>query len=119
MEVLLGAGPHLFSDYCHLSFVVDLPFISSVLFQSGPGSQIAITIHSCDKAVLLDFIEAARLEYKEAAISRVNVHVTDGYANWGRVVPKTRRSFSTLILPDGIKETLLADIQEFLDNEKW
>jgi chaperone BCS1 len=91
-------------------------FASLYSFQD---SQITIRFHSCDKSVLLDFIEAARLKYNEAAISRVNVHLTDGYANWGRVVPKSRRSFSTLILPDGIKETLLADIQEFTDNEQW
>ncbi|KAJ7908697.1 P-loop containing nucleoside triphosphate hydrolase protein, partial [Mycena leptocephala] len=83
------------------------------------GSQISILIHSCDKSVLLDFIEAARLQYREASISRVNVHLTDGYENWGRVISKSRRSFSTLILPDGIKETLLSDIKEFLDSEEW
>ncbi|KAJ7670731.1 P-loop containing nucleoside triphosphate hydrolase protein [Mycena polygramma] len=76
-------------------------------------------IHSCDKSVLLDFIEAARLHYREASISRVNVHLTDGYAHWRRVVSKSRRSFSTLVLPDGIKETLLSDIREFLNNEEW
>ncbi|KAJ7859362.1 hypothetical protein B0H14DRAFT_2351166 [Mycena olivaceomarginata] len=93
--------------------------ISFASLYSCQDSQITIRFHSCDKSVLLDFIEGARLKYNEAAISRVNVHLTDGYANWGRVVPKSRRSFSTLILPDGIKETLVADIQEFTDNEQW
>ncbi|KAF7348721.1 p-loop containing nucleoside triphosphate hydrolase protein [Mycena venus] len=95
-------------------------WVQANLYSGGPsGPQIAILIHSCDKTVLLDFIEAARLQYKEASISRVNVHLTTGHANWGRMVSKNRRSFSTLILPDGIKETLLADMKEFLENEEW
>ncbi|KAF8217469.1 P-loop containing nucleoside triphosphate hydrolase protein [Mycena galopus ATCC 62051] len=83
------------------------------------GAQISLLFHSCDKSVLLEFIEAARLQYADASMSRVNVHLTDGYGHWGRVVSKTRRSFATLVLPDGIKETLLADMKEFLDNEQW
>ncbi|KAF8217476.1 P-loop containing nucleoside triphosphate hydrolase protein [Mycena galopus ATCC 62051] len=82
-------------------------------------TQISILFHSCDKSVLFDFIEAARLQYEKASMSRVNVHVTDEYGNWGRVVSKSRRSFSTLVLQDGIKETLLADMRDFLDNERW
>ncbi|KAJ6529327.1 P-loop containing nucleoside triphosphate hydrolase protein [Mycena capillaripes] len=83
------------------------------------NSSMSVLIHSCDKTVLLDFIEAARLHYKEASVSRVNVHLTDGYAHWGRVVSKNRRAFSTLVLPDGIKESLLSDLKEFLANEEW
>ena len=32
---------------------------------------------------------------------------------------KSRRSLSTLILRDDIKENLLADLREFLDSEEW
>jgi chaperone BCS1 len=76
-------------------------------------------LHSCDKAVLGQFIEAARQHYTNASISRVTVHLTDNYGSWARAVTKNRRAFSTLILPSGIKELLLADAKEFLASEEW
>jgi hypothetical protein len=35
------------------------------------------------------------------------------------VVTKSRRALSTLVLPVDIKETILADAQEFLVSGKW
>jgi chaperone BCS1 len=83
------------------------------------GGSINIMLHSCDKSVLGQFIEAARVHYTNASISRVTVHLTDNYGSWARAVTKNRRAFSTLILPNGIKELLLADAKEFLASEEW
>ncbi|KAJ7351438.1 P-loop containing nucleoside triphosphate hydrolase protein [Mycena albidolilacea] len=83
------------------------------------GGSINVMLHSCDKAVLGQFIEAARQHYTNASISRVTVHLTDNYGSWARAVTKNRRAFSTLILPSGIKELLLADAKEFLASEEW
>ncbi|KAF7332904.1 p-loop containing nucleoside triphosphate hydrolase protein [Mycena venus] len=83
------------------------------------GGSINIMLHSCDKAVLSQFIEAARQHYTNASISRVTVHLTDNYGSWARAVTKNRRAFSTLILPNGIKELILADAKEFLASEEW
>ncbi|KAJ7743560.1 hypothetical protein B0H16DRAFT_1322598, partial [Mycena metata] len=68
--------------------------------------------------VLGQFIEAARVHYTNASISRVTVHLTDNYGSWARAVTKNRRAFSTLILPGGIKEFILAEAQEFLASEE-
>ncbi|KAJ7747503.1 hypothetical protein B0H16DRAFT_1461992 [Mycena metata] len=59
------------------------------------GDSINILLHSCDKAVLGQFSEAAR------------------------AVTKNRPAFSTLILPGGITELILADAREFLASEEW
>ncbi|KAJ7263450.1 P-loop containing nucleoside triphosphate hydrolase protein [Mycena rebaudengoi] len=83
------------------------------------GGSINILLHSCDRSVLGQFIEAARVHYTHASISRVTVHLTDNYGSWARAVTKNRRAFSTLILPNGIKELLLADAKEFLESEEW
>ncbi|KAJ7747539.1 P-loop containing nucleoside triphosphate hydrolase protein [Mycena metata] len=83
------------------------------------GGSINILLHSCDKAVLGQFIEAARVHYTNASISRVTVHLTDNYGSWVRAVTKNRRAFSTLILPGGIKELILADARDFLASEEW
>ncbi|KAJ7075288.1 P-loop containing nucleoside triphosphate hydrolase protein [Mycena belliarum] len=83
------------------------------------GGSINVLLHSCEKAVLSEFIEAARVHYTHASISRVTVHLTDNYGSWARAVTKNRRAFATLILPAGVKELLLADAQEFLASEEW
>nr|GAT44320.1 P-loop containing nucleoside triphosphate hydrolase protein [Mycena chlorophos] len=83
------------------------------------GGSINITLHSTDRSLLTQFIEAARVHYTNASISRVTVHLTDNYGSWARAVTKNRRAFSTLILPTGVKETLLADAKEFLASEEW
>ncbi|KAK6966527.1 p-loop containing nucleoside triphosphate hydrolase protein [Favolaschia claudopus] len=83
------------------------------------GGSINILLHSCDKSILTQFIEAARVHYTTASISRVTVHLTDNYGSWARAVTKNRRAFSTLILPGGVKETILEDAREFLSSEEW
>ncbi|KAJ7624490.1 P-loop containing nucleoside triphosphate hydrolase protein [Roridomyces roridus] len=83
------------------------------------GGSINVMLHSTDRKVLDEFIEAARVHYTHASISRVTVHLTDNYGSWARAVTKNRRAFSTLILPGGIKETLLEDAREFLASEEW
>ncbi|KAJ7064329.1 P-loop containing nucleoside triphosphate hydrolase protein [Mycena amicta] len=91
-------------------------WVQANLLASGP--QITILIHTSNKSAIFEFIEAARANYAEASMTRVNVHLTN-FGNWGRTVTKNRRSYATLILPDGVKESLLSDVKEFLDNEDW
>ncbi|KAJ6452454.1 hypothetical protein C8R45DRAFT_641317 [Mycena sanguinolenta] len=83
------------------------------------GSSITLTLHSSDKEILADLIECARQKYLETGTSRVTVHLTSSDGSWGKTVIKARRPLSTLILPANIKETILADAQEFLVTEKW
>ncbi|KAJ7199026.1 P-loop containing nucleoside triphosphate hydrolase protein [Mycena pura] len=83
------------------------------------GGSINVMLHSCNRDVLGEFIEAAREHYTQASISRVTVHLTDNYGSWARAVTKNRRAFSTLILPSGVKELILADAKEFLASEEW
>ncbi|KAJ7743574.1 hypothetical protein B0H16DRAFT_1322628, partial [Mycena metata] len=69
--------------------------------------------------VLGQFIEAAHVHYTNASISHVTVHLTDNYGSWAHAVTKNQCAFSTLILPGGIKELILADAWEFLASEEW
>ncbi|KAJ7747478.1 hypothetical protein B0H16DRAFT_1850644 [Mycena metata] len=48
------------------------------------GGSINILLHSCDKAVLGQFIEATRVHYTNAPISRATVLLTDNYGSWAR-----------------------------------
>lgn len=82
------------------------------------GGMITITLYSSHKAVLDELIDEARIHYLQASVSQVTLHMTDGYS-WTKTMTKARRSLSTLILRNGIKENLLADVREFLDSEEW
>ncbi|KAJ7431385.1 hypothetical protein FB451DRAFT_1421624 [Mycena latifolia] len=48
------------------------------------GGSINIMLHSSDKAVLAQLIEATRLHYTHASISRVTIHTTDNYGSRSR-----------------------------------
>lgn len=95
-------------------------------------------LHNSKRSVLQEFVLAAREIYVKSTVSKVEVYFGDkigpvflsevihsenqnliqsGTSSW--VMTKTRRSFSTLILPEGAKEALLADAREFLDSEDW
>ncbi|KAF7369609.1 p-loop containing nucleoside triphosphate hydrolase protein [Mycena venus] len=83
------------------------------------GGSITVTLHSSDREVLADLINSAKQKYLEHGTSRVTVHLTDKFGSWAKAVTKSRRAFSTLVLPADIKEMILADAQEFLASEKW
>ncbi|KAJ7859819.1 P-loop containing nucleoside triphosphate hydrolase protein [Mycena olivaceomarginata] len=83
------------------------------------GGSITVTLHSSDREVLSDLINSAKERYLEQGTSRVTVHLTDKFGAWAKVVTKSRRALSTLVLPADIKETILADAQEFLVSGKW
>lgn len=77
------------------------------------------SLHTSNKSILSEFIEDAHAQYTTNSTSRITVHMTSKYGDWGKVVTKSRRSLSTLVLPDGVKESLLNDMMEFLEAEQW
>ncbi|KAF9267807.1 P-loop containing nucleoside triphosphate hydrolase protein [Marasmius fiardii PR-910] len=88
------------------------------------GGSIFITIYSLDITVLSDFVEAARSSYLEVSKPDVIVHTSDmphfnPNFNWSNVKRKVRRSLSSIILPEGVIESILKDAQEFLKMEDW
>lgn len=47
------------------------------------------------------------------------MHGPSGHVQWGNVKSKTRRERSTLALEPGVWESLIEDVQEFLNIEGW
>ncbi|KAJ6449374.1 P-loop containing nucleoside triphosphate hydrolase protein [Mycena sanguinolenta] len=86
---------------------------------TATGGSITITLHSSDKAVLADLIETAKRLYLQKGVSTVSVHLTDNRGEWAKTITKSRRALSTLILPTGIRETIVADARQFLESEEW
>ncbi|KAG6852907.1 hypothetical protein C0991_008250 [Blastosporella zonata] len=87
-------------------------------------STIFITIYTLNMNVLYNFVEETRVRYKEVSRPNVTVHMADmptygpGFV-WSNVKHKARRPVSSIILNEGIVESLIKDAQEFIDTEQW
>ncbi len=94
------------------------------------------------RSLITELILAAKQEYSKFTVSRVTIHLSTPvrclsffivqspwkshlglfhyHSTAGRtILPKSRRSLKSLILPPGVKEMLLEDIQKFLTSEDW
>jgi len=91
--------------------------------------------------ILYNFVEATRVRYKEVSRPNVTVHMADmvgadylyhaflrsrrsqptygpGFV-WSNVKHKARRPLSSIILMEGVVDSLVKDAQEFIDTEEW
>ncbi|KAJ8072426.1 hypothetical protein PM082_015985 [Marasmius tenuissimus] len=89
-----------------------------------PGGTIFITIYSLRMNALYDFVESARRSYLDTSKPDVIIHTADtphynpGFT-WTNVKRKMRRPLSSIILQEGVVQSLVKDAQEFLDTEDW
>ncbi|KAG6889201.1 hypothetical protein C0995_002661 [Termitomyces sp. Mi166 len=90
-------------------------------------STIYISIYTLDMNVLYKFVEETRVRYKEVSRPNVVVHMADmvlmptygpGFV-WSNVKHKARRPLSSIILNEGVVESLVKDAKEFIDTEDW
>ncbi|KAK7050933.1 hypothetical protein VNI00_005045 [Paramarasmius palmivorus] len=88
------------------------------------GGTIFVTIYSLNIGVLSEFVEEARRSYLEVSKPDVIIHMADtphynpGFT-WTNVKRKVRRPLSSIILQEGVIQSLVQDAQEFLDTEDW
>ncbi|KAF8060207.1 P-loop containing nucleoside triphosphate hydrolase protein, partial [Lyophyllum atratum] len=82
-------------------------------------STIAISIYTLDTAVLPIFVEEARARYKKFNCCDVVIHTADVDLGWSGTKHKARRPLSSIVLTDGVVESLVQDAQEFLSTEEW
>ncbi|TFK66856.1 P-loop containing nucleoside triphosphate hydrolase protein [Pluteus cervinus] len=82
-------------------------------------------IYTLDMSVLASLVEEARLLYHEVNRPHVTVHMTDGRISytsdteWTNVKHKIRRTLSSVVLQEGMVESLLEDAHKFLESEAW
>ncbi|KAF8239161.1 P-loop containing nucleoside triphosphate hydrolase protein [Tricholoma matsutake] len=84
---------------------------------------IYVTIYTLDMSVLSTLVEEARKRYIEVSKPHVTVYIADaptyiGFV-WNNVKRKARRPLSSIILLDGVIESLVKDAQEFIAAEDW
>lgn len=74
-------------------------------------------------SVLTTLVEEARLRYVEVTRPNVTIHLSqsNGHAGagWGQIKTKLRRPLSSIILEQGVIESLIEDAGEFLNSENW
>ncbi|RDB27534.1 putative mitochondrial chaperone BCS1-A [Hypsizygus marmoreus] len=93
---------------------------------SGPKTfaTMIISIYTLDMNVLSSLIAEARARYQETSRPNVTVHIADtptygpGFI-WSNVKYKARRPLSSIVLMEGVLESLVEDAQEFLNTEDW
>lgn len=83
------------------------------------GGKITVVMHHGNRIALGELVEAARLNWREAARNHVMIHLADSHGSWDRMIKKSRRSLDSVILPEGIKEMLLSDAYKFRQGEQW
>jgi len=83
---------------------------------------LSVTIYTLDMSVLSLLVEEARLRYIEASKPHVTVYSADG-PSYGQlftsVKQKPRRPLDTLILEDGVVDSLIKDVVDFIKMEQW
>ncbi|RDB18320.1 Mitochondrial chaperone BCS1 [Hypsizygus marmoreus] len=93
---------------------------------AGPRTlaTMIISIYTLDMNVLSSLVAEARTRYQETSRPNVTVHMADmpsygpGFV-WSSVKHKARRPLSSIILMEGVLESLVKDAQEFIDTEDW
>lgn len=94
----------------------------SMGFQPGmASSSLLLTIYTLDIEALSNLVEEARLKYIEGRRPHVIVHSIDLTLGntWNVVKRKNRRPLESIILPKGFLNTLVQDVKDFLQTEKW
>ncbi|KAJ3851015.1 P-loop containing nucleoside triphosphate hydrolase protein [Lentinula lateritia] len=98
------------------------PFIPRHPQSSGLES-IFITVYTLDMSVLSAIVEEARQRYVEVTRPDVIIHLADmlhlHHTAWGSVKRQLRRPFNSVILQEGVLDSLRQDAKEFMETESW
>ncbi|KAK7464358.1 hypothetical protein VKT23_006525 [Stygiomarasmius scandens] len=93
-------------------------------FGAGSAGKIYVTLYTLDFSVLSQLVEEARQRYVEVSRPDVIIHMADTphYTptfTWTNVKRKVRRSLSSIVLEEGVIESLVQDAKEFIETEEW
>ncbi|KLO10871.1 P-loop containing nucleoside triphosphate hydrolase protein [Schizopora paradoxa] len=81
--------------------------------------RLTITMFTRKLSKFDELLLEAKRAFKDDAEGRINIFVADTYNDWSLAGSRPKRPLSSVVLDKGIKERLLADAKEFMDNEKW
>ncbi|KAJ3724215.1 P-loop containing nucleoside triphosphate hydrolase protein [Lentinula guzmanii] len=87
-----------------------------------PGlSTMFVTVYTLDMSVMSAIVEEARKRYVEVSKPDVIIHMASNHhgGTWDRAKRQRRRPFNSIILQEGVLDSLLQDTKEFFKTESW
>ncbi|TFK65882.1 P-loop containing nucleoside triphosphate hydrolase protein [Pluteus cervinus] len=91
---------------------------------SGPSASIYMTIYTWNMKAFSLLLAEARRRYIDTSRPHVNIHTLEmpGFSpgmTWTSVKRKPRRPLSSIVLEEGVIESILQDARDFIDTEDW
>ncbi|MBW0524540.1 hypothetical protein O181_064255 [Austropuccinia psidii MF-1] len=85
-----------------------------------PWETLLLTTLSRDRHLLVDLLKEAKALSMKIEEGRIVIYTSMGGAEWRPFgQPRAKRPIASVILDQGIKETLLTDIKEFMGRARW
>ncbi|KAF8624295.1 hypothetical protein AX15_005928 [Amanita polypyramis BW_CC] len=83
--------------------------------------QLNLSLYTLNLEVLSRLVDEAHHRYLEGRRPHVIVHLNDTNvgALWNNVKRKNRRPLDSIILPEGVLDSLVEDVQDFMRTEDW
>ncbi|KAF8809901.1 P-loop containing nucleoside triphosphate hydrolase protein [Phlegmacium glaucopus] len=93
-------------------------------FGGQPSSTIYLTMYTRQLSAITLLVEDARRRYLETSRPNVVVHTAEQahfgpVFSWSSTKNKVRRPLSSIILPEGVLDSIVRDAREFLDTADW
>lgn len=80
---------------------------------------LEMCILAWDQQILNRLLLEAKRAYKSAQENSISVYVSDPQHGWRHVTTRPKRPLSSIVLDPGIKDLLIEDAQDFLENKNW
>jgi chaperone BCS1 len=77
--------------------------------------QLTFEVFGRSRKIIEEFLEEAKAQMKEDTTTKIQAW--NGY--WQNVAVKPPRHEDTIVLPNGQKERIFADVEKFLGNKEW
>ena len=61
----------------------------------------------------------AKRAYKAAEEQSVSIYVSDTSQNWRHIASRPKRPLNSIVLDPGVKDLLVNDAKDFLENKSW
>lgn len=89
----------------------------NALYPALNNNNITITVYTKPAVKMLKELFEQFLLASEAATAKI--YIADRYGDWGQTKRAPTRDISTVVLPDGITEKLLGDVDTFLSSKDF
>ncbi|KAH9452981.1 hypothetical protein MJO28_008110 [Puccinia striiformis f. sp. tritici] len=85
-----------------------------------PWETLMLTTLSRDRKLLVDLLKEAKSCSMKTEEGKIVIYTSSGGTEWRPFgQPRTKRPLNSVVLDQGIKENLVADIKEFMGRAKW